>query len=84
MPQFKPNPSTQTSCQWIHGYCTDLIWRETTEADGEKCQEAEVECVKERPRLDSGDKHSTTGYIAGDRKNGIIFEMKVNVKPEYW
>ena len=42
-----------------------LIWGEATEADGEEGHEAEVEGIKEGPGLDSGNKHSAAGDIAG-------------------
>ena len=44
---------------------TDLIWWETTEADSEEGHETEVEGIKEGPGLDSGNKHSAAGDIAG-------------------
>ena len=46
---------------------TNLIWREPAEANSEEGHEAEVECVEERPGLDTRHKHSAAGDIAGEK-----------------
>ena len=61
-------PSLNTPETLVTGHmASDLIWGEATEADGEEGHEAEVECVEERPGLDTRHKHSAAGDIAGEK-----------------